>query len=345
MRYLLGIESSCDDTSVAIVSEKRDILANIVSSQIQEHVPYGGVVPELASRAHLQNIEVVFGQAMNASGLSLDQLSGVAVTQGPGLVGSLMVGIHFAKGLALGRSLPILGVNHIRGHVAALFLEHGDIPLPAMALIVSGGHTHLFRVEVNRDLTLLTKTRDDSAGEAFDKLSKMLNLGFPGGPIVDRLAREGAPQTYSFSFPRFSDGSRDYSFSGLKTAAMRHIQKAPEDFADPEGTAVKNLCASFQAAVVHQLLNRVRHGLRRDKDTRALLLGGGVACNSALRSGMTLLGEKSKLPAYLTARSLSTDNAAMIAAEGWRLFEKGAFAGLDLQADISLKAYDAVRLI
>jgi len=345
MRYLLGIESSCDDTSVAVVGEDRTILANIVSSQIQEHVPYGGVVPELASRAHLQNIEVVFQQAMDAAGLDLSQMSGVAVTQGPGLVGSLMVGIHFAKGLALGKRLPIIGVNHIRGHVAALFLEHGDIPLPAMALIVSGGHTHLFRVEVNRELTLLTKTRDDSAGEAFDKLSKMLNLGFPGGPIVDRLAGEGDREAYKFSFPRFSDGSRDYSFSGLKTAAMRHIQKAPENFGDPDGQAVKDLCASFQAAVVHQLLNRVRHGLRRDKDTKALLLGGGVACNSALRAGLTSLGEKSGLPTYLTARSLSTDNAAMIAAEGWRLFEKGEVAGLDLAADITLKAYDAVRLI
>lgn len=345
MRYLLGIESSCDDTSVAVVAEDREILANIVSSQIKEHVPYGGIVPELASRAHLQNIEPVYQQAMTSAGLDLGQICGVAVTQGPGLVGSLMVGIHFAKGLALGQQLPMIGVNHIRGHVAALFLEHGDIPLPAMALIVSGGHTHLFRVETNRSLTLLTKTRDDSAGEAFDKLSKMLNLGFPGGPIVDRLARAGDANAYRFSFPRFSDGSRDYSFSGLKTAAMRHIEKAPRDFAASDGQPIKDLCASFQAAAVHQLLNRVGHGLRRDTDTRALLLGGGVACNSGLRAGMQSLGEAQGLAVFLSAKSLSTDNAAMIAAEGWRLFAKNQLAGLDLTADITTKAYDAVRLI
>lgn len=345
MRYLLGIESSCDDTSVAIVSEDREILANVVSSQVQEHVPYGGVVPELASRAHLQNIEQVYQNALNQAGLRLDQMSAIAVTQGPGLVGSLMVGIHFAKGLALGQDLPIIGVNHIRGHVAALFLEHGDIPLPAIALIVSGGHTHLFRVEMDRQLTLLTKTRDDSAGEAFDKLSKMLNLGFPGGPIVDRLAQGGDSTRYQFSFPRFSDGSRDYSFSGLKTAAMRHIEKDPQAFANPEGQPIKDLCASFQRAVVHQLLNRVQHGLRRDKDTRALLLGGGVACNSELRASLERLGQDKQLPVYLTARKLSTDNAAMIASEGWRLFEKGEVAALDLSANISIKAYDNVRLI
>lgn len=345
MRYLLGIESSCDDTAVAIVAENREILANVVSSQVQEHAPYSGVVPELASRAHLQNIEVVYREAMRQAGLSLKQMTGIAVTAGPGLVGSLMVGIHFAKGLAMGGNLPLIGVNHIRGHVAALFLEHGDIPLPAMALIVSGGHTHLLRIEEDRSLTLLTKTRDDSAGEAFDKLSKMLNLGFPGGPVVDRLAQKGDPKAYAFSFPRFSDGSRDYSFSGLKTAAMRHLEKAVQDFADPEGQAIRDLCASFQAAVVHQLLNRVRHGLRRDRDTKALLLGGGVACNSALRTAVTDLGKELGRPVFLTARSLSTDNAAMIAAEGWRLYGKREIDWVDLSADISIKAYDAVRLI
>lgn len=345
MKYLLAIESSCDDTSVAIVSEDRQILANVVSSQIKEHAPYSGVVPELASRAHLENISLVYREAMGQAGLKLKDMCAIAVTKGPGLVGSLMVGIHFAKGLALGADLPLIGVNHIRGHVAALFLEHGAIPLPAMALIVSGGHTHLLRVEQNRKLVLLTKTRDDSAGEAFDKLSKMLNLGFPGGPIVDRLAKEGNPEAYRFSFPRFSDGSRDYSFSGLKTAAMRHIQKAPADFADPQGQSIKDLCASFQAAVVHQLLNRVQHGLRRDKDTQALLLGGGVACNSQLRADLTKLGAKKGLPVFLTARSLSTDNAAMIAMEGWRLYHQQVFDSIGLSADISIKAYDAVRLI
>ncbi|MDJ0839097.1 MAG: tRNA (adenosine(37)-N6)-threonylcarbamoyltransferase complex transferase subunit TsaD [Acidobacteriota bacterium] len=344
MRYLLGIESSCDDTSIAVVAEDRSILANVVSSQVQEHAPYLGVVPELAGRAHLKNIPAVYRKAMDDAGLSLENMTAIAVTAGPGLAGSLMVGVNFAKGLAMGAGLPLIGVNHIGGHVAALFLEYGEIPLPALALIVSGGHTHLFRVRENRELVLLTKSRDDAAGEAYDKLSKMLGLGFPGGPLIDRLARRGNPKRYAFSKPKFSDGSLDFSFSGMKTAASRHIERDPEAFRDPDGEAVRDLAASFQAAVCRHLLDRVSLGLDQDA-AQALLLGGGVACNSHLRTEFEALAQSRGLPAFISSPKLSTDNAAMIAAEGWRLFHLGRRDELDLVTDVSAKPYAAVDLL
>jgi len=344
MRYVLGIETSCDDTSVAIVAEDGSIAANVVSSQIEEHAPYLGVVPELASRAHLVNMPLVYERAMGDAGRTLAEMSAIAVTAGPGLAGSLMVGLEFAKGLALGTGLPLIGVNHIRGHVAALFLEHGEVPLPALALIVSGGHTHLLEVAEDRGLVLLTKTRDDAAGEAFDKLAKMLGLGFPGGPLIDRLASTGDDQAYTFSKPKFSDGARDYSFSGMKTAAARHIERDPSAFRGEESQAVCDLAASFQRAVVAHLLDRVGLALAHGR-ARALLLGGGVACNSGLRAGFTALAERVGLPAYVSTPRLSTDNAAMIAAEGWRLYRAGARADLDLTADIAAKPYDRVALL
>ncbi len=343
MKYILGIETSCDDTSAAVVSEDFRIQSNVVSSQYAEHAPYMGVVPELACRAHLQNMPLVYSTAMDQAGITLEDLAAVAVTKGPGLIGSLMVGVNFAKGLVFGSKLPLVGVNHIRGHVAALFLEYRDMPLPAIALIVSGGHTHLLYVDEDRSLTLLTKSRDDAAGEAFDKLSKMLDLGFPGGPMVDQLARDGDPTRYNFSMPKFSDGSKDYSFSGLKSAAARFIEKEPEHFRQGS-RGLNDLCASFQAAVVHQLLHRVKLGVKKEK-TCSLLLGGGVACNSGLRHGISQLGEKLRLPVFITSPKLSTDNAAMIAAEGWSLFKKGQFMELNGTADISLKPYDTARLL
>lgn len=342
---ILGIESSCDDTSVAILDESHNILANVVSSQHHVHAKFGGVVPELASRAHLRNMQPVLQQALREAGCSLAEIDAIAVTYGPGLIGSLMVGVNFAKALAYGLKKPLIGVNHIRGHVSALFLEHIDIPLPGLALIVSGGHTHLLLVKKDLELVLLTKTRDDSAGEAFDKLAKMLDLGFPGGPQVDRLAQQGDAEAFTFAFPRFSDGSRDYSFSGLKTAASRFLQNEPQRFADREGQGVKDLAASFQRAVVHQLLNRVKHGLRAQKGIRSLMLGGGVACNSELRASMLALGEETNRRVFLTAPKLSTDNAAMIAAEGLRLLAKGERHDWDLSPEVRLKAYDAVALL
>lgn len=342
---ILGIESSCDDTSVAILDGEHRILANVVSSQHHVHGKFGGVVPELASREHLRNMQPVLNQALADADCQLADIDAIAVTYGPGLIGSLMVGVNFAKALAYGLDKPLIGVNHIRGHVSALFLEYADIQLPGLALIVSGGHTHLLLVKADRELVLLTKTRDDSAGEAFDKLAKMLGLGFPGGPVIDRMAAEGDPQAFSFAFPRFSDGSRDYSFSGVKTAAARFLEKDPQAFADPDGRARKDLAASFQAAIVHQLLNRVKHGLRRERGIRSLMLGGGVACNTGLRAAMKALGLEKNRKVFITAPKLSTDNAAMIAAEGLRLYQQGVRHGLALSPEVRLKAYDSVALL
>ena len=344
MDTILGIETSCDDTSVALVHRDGTILANVISSQFDEHAPFLGVVPELASRAHLNNLPKVYEAALMQANTSLSQITAVAVTYGPGLVGSLMVGINFAKALAFGAKLPLIGVNHVRGHVAAVFLEHGSAPLPALALIVSGGHTHLLGVDADRQLTLLTKTRDDAAGEAFDKLSKMLGLGFPGGPTINRLAREGNAKRFAFSKPKFNDGSRDFSFSGMKTAASRHIEKNPEWFRGPDQQAVKDLCASFQRAAVSHLLDRVKLALGQNP-YRSLLLGGGVACNSELRSRFVTLAGREGLPAFVSSPRLSTDNAAMIAAEGWRLFDLEAFSSWSLAADVRAKPYDRVQLL
>jgi len=339
---ILGIETSCDDTSIAIINENREILCNIVSSQEKEHTPYGGVVPELASRAHLQNIGHVFHRAMETADLTLKEIDLIAATQGPGLIGSLLVGLNFAKGLSLANNIPFVAVNHIRGHIEAIFLEHGTIPLPALTLIVSGGHTHLFAITENRKNLLLVKTRDDAAGEAFDKLSKMLGLGFPGGAIVDRTAQSGNARAYPFALPRMGDGSLDYSFSGMKTGALRIIEKTPKLFSDPTLEATSDLCASFMAAAVHQLIHRMKKAL--DKGAfKSILLGGGVACNSELRKETITLGERRNLPVFITHPKLSTDNAAMIAAEGWRLRAtepEDRASAMASGPDISLKAYD-----
>lgn len=340
----LGVESSCDDTSIAIINDQGTILANVVSSQIADHAPFGGVVPELASRAHLRNIPSVFEQALAQAELGLEQIDVVAVTYGPGLIGSLLVGVNFAKSLAFGRNLPLVAVNHIRGHIRALFLEHGEVPLPALTLIVSGGHTHLFLVENPDHFVLLAKTRDDAAGEAFDKLAKMLDLGFPGGAIVDRIAQNGDPKAYPFNMPRFSDGAADYSFSGLKTAAAQQLRRNPRAFADREGQAVADLCASFQHAVMRHLLQRVKHALKVEQ-VASLLLGGGVACNTHLRQAFRALGAERRLPTFMTSPVLSTDNAAMIAAEGRHLWHRGQTADFNLNPEVRLNAYDAVRFL
>lgn len=339
-RFLLAIETSCDDTGVAVVGERGTVLAARVASQDEHHRPYHGVVPEIASRAHLLNMEPTYRSVMDASGLNLEDLAAIAVTSGPGLVGSLLVGLNFAKGLSLASNRPLVAVNHIRGHVRALFLEYPQVPLPALALITSGGHTHLFLVNTSGDLALLVKTRDDAVGEAFDKLAKMLGLGFPGGPAVDRLARQGDPKRFAFRQPKLSDGSKDYSFSGYKTAALRHIQAQPQAFRHEQ--AVSDLCASFQSALVTHLLDRVKQAFAQHA-VESLLLGGGVACNSELRRRATDLAAELGIGCLVSQPKLCTDNAAMIGAEGWFQFQHGGRAALDLAPKIKAKAYCEYR--
>ncbi len=339
---ILGIETSCDETSAAVVKDGRRILSNVVSSQ-EQHAPFGGVVPEIASRQHLVHLAPVVRRALDAASVDIGELEAVAVTRGPGLMGALLAGVSFAKAFAFARRIPLVGVDHIEGHIRACYLEAPEkIPHPALALVVSGGHTSLFLMEAEGMYQLLGKTRDDAAGEAYDKVAKRLGLGYPGGPILDRLARRGNPKRHTFSLPFFSDGARcDFSFSGLKTQVLRLIEiERIEPLAaggDPFGrTDIVDLAASFQSAVVRALTRSVVRALP-ETGARAILLSGGVAANSALRERFRRLGEETGLPVVYPSVALSTDNAAMIAAAGHLALLRGERASPDLTADTELR--------
>ncbi len=344
---ILGIETSCDETSAAVVADGRRILSNVVSSQGASHAPFGGVVPEIASRQHLVHLGPVVRQALAEAEASVSDLEAVAVTKGPGLIGALLAGVSFAKAFAFVRGLPLVGVDHLEGHIRACYLESGEIPHPALALVVSGGHTSLFLIESEGEYRLLGKTRDDAAGEAYDKLSKRLGLGYPGGPVLDRLARRaqerrGDPRRRRFSLPHFSDGARlDFSFSGLKTQVLRAIeQRGMEPLRpgeDPETREdIGDLAAGFQSAVVRALARSVERALEA-VEAKAVLLSGGVAANSALRERFRALGEARGLPVFTPSVALSTDNAAMIAAAGWLAFRRGETADAELTANTELR--------
>jgi N6-L-threonylcarbamoyladenine synthase len=332
---VLGIETSCDETAAAVVEDGRHILSNVVSTQVAVHAPYGGVVPEIASRHHLENICPVITQAMQESGLQYPDLDVVAVTHGPGLVGSLLVGVQVAKGIAYMHGKPLVPVNHIAGHLQAPFLAHGEIPLPALALVVSGGHTSLFEVPQEGVFLLIGRTRDDAAGEAFDKVAKLLGLGYPGGPIIDCLARGANDHAVEFTVARMKGGSQDFSFSGLKTAVLYHVQRVGLPPVTDVGTVpleVRDLAASFQRAVVQALVARVTAAARTHRP-HSLLLTGGVAANSVLRREAQTAATALGIPLFAAPIALCTDNAAMIAAAGTVAFRLGRRAGLDLDAD------------
>ena len=339
---VLGIESSCDETSAAVVEDGRRILANVVASQDEIHRPFGGVVPELASRQHLTVIGPVVESALQEAHVSLEAIDAVAVTQGPGLVGSLLVGLSFGKSIAYARGIPLLAVDHLEGHIQAVYLECPDeIAHPAVSLVVSGGHTSLFVMEDEACYRLIGKTRDDAAGEAYDKIAKRLGLGYPGGPILDRLAASGDPEAFPFAVAKFSDGSEDFSFSGLKSAALRVMRERPipplGDLEDPESRPdLLDLAASFQRTVVESLLQRT-HAAAARHGARTILVTGGVAANRELRHRFEALGRELAVPALFPSIKLSTDNAAMIAAAGYLKYKRGETAGLDLNADVELR--------
>jgi N6-L-threonylcarbamoyladenine synthase len=331
---ILAIETSCDETAAAVVEDGRHILSNIVSTQVELHAPYGGVVPELASRHHLENIVPVIRGAMAESGLELSSLDAVAVTQGPGLIGSLLVGLQAAKGIAFVHKKPLVPVHHVAGHIQAPFLAHPAIPLPAVALVVSGGHTSLFEVPTEGVFHLLGRTRDDAAGEAFDKVARMLGLGYPGGPAIDRLAHGANDRAHDFTVARIKDGRPDFSFSGLKTAVLYHVRREGID-AVPDGAPVpeeiRDLVASFQRAVVTALLRGLERAAQ-ERRPRSLLLTGGVAANTLLRTEAARTAQSLGLPLFVPPVSLSTDNAAMIGAAGFVSFRKGLRLGWDANA-------------
>ena len=336
---VLGIESSCDETAAAVVRNGREIISSVIASQIEMHRPWGGVVPELASREHLEKIEPIVAEALKRAAVSLSDIDAIAVTQGPGLIGSLLVGVCYAKSLAYALDIPFVGVNHIEGHVYSVAFENPEIEYPALALIVSGGHTNIFHIPKEGSYKVVSRTRDDAAGEAFDKVSKMLGLGYPGGPIIEKLAAEGDARKMKFTKAKISDGRPDLSFSGLKTAVARHVREnsiEPLANGDSPSQAIKDLAASFQAAVVNALVSTLEK-LANELNPKTLIVAGGVACNLALKFAAEEAGKRLGLPVYCPSKHLSTDNAAMIAAAGYFHLKNGEFADLRMTADISMR--------
>ncbi len=380
-RCILGIETSCDETAAAVVGDGERLLANVVSSQIATHQPYGGVVPELASREHLRAIVPVVRQALAEAGKTYESIDAIAVTQGPGLAGALLVGISYAKALAFALEKPLITVNHLEGHIHAVLLEEKQkgnfqIDFPLLALVVSGGHTHLFLAEQKERVLSeqrdrmwtyanIGRTRDDAAGEAYDKVAKLLGLGYPGGPIIDALAKHGNPRAVKFALSQIKHDNRgtpkdkqtpyDFSFSGIKTAVLRYVelegmresitarQQAMAGVGRPTGEIVLEHCdkktldlaASFQRAVVDDLVRKTLQAAQ-EREARTLFVTGGVAANSELRERFTLEAAKAGLPVYFPSRKLSTDNAAMIATAAFPKLWAGDFAGADFSAEASL---------
>jgi N6-L-threonylcarbamoyladenine synthase len=349
---ILGIETSCDETSAAVVAETGDpnrpwtLCSNVIASQVAIHREWGGVVPELASRQHIRDICGVVERALQDASVSWSDLGAVAVTQGPGLVGSLLVGVAFAKAAAAAAGLPLVPVHHLAGHIESLVLQNGELPLPAVVLVVSGGHTSLYLVERPGHYELLSRTRDDAAGEAYDKVAKLLGLGYPGGPVVDRLARTGNDRAVALPTTRLTHADRhapelkgdlDFSFSGLKTAVLRYVRRRIDDeraerLSDSE---IADVCASFQRVVVTALIDRLFVAARRHQ-AKSVGIAGGVSANSRLRAELQEYGRLREIPTFVPSLSLSTDNAAMIAAAGLRQFRAGITAPADLNADPSL---------
>jgi N6-L-threonylcarbamoyladenine synthase len=390
---ILGIETSCDETAAAVVEEVDDparpwlLRSNVVASQADIHRQWGGVVPEIASRQHVRDICGVVERALEQAGTSLEDIDAIAVTQGPGLVGSLLVGVSFAKSLAVSSGLPLVPVHHLAGHIESLFLHNGPLPLPAVVLVVSGGHTSLYAVPEPGSYRLLGRTRDDAAGEAYDKVAKLLGLGYPGGPAIDRAARAGDDRAFEFPRTRITHADRrtpddpgrlDFSFSGLKTAVLRVVRarevslaqsadavidarsrEGSREAGDRIGTAdrrappatprftrrpgstafsdqeIADLCASFQRTIGETLLDRTFAAARRC-GAASVGIAGGVSANSRLRADALARGEREGVPVFIPSLALSTDNAAMIAAAGLRLYHAGIRAGSDLNAEASL---------
>lgn len=327
---LLAIETSCDETSAAVLAGETEIVSNVVLSQDAIHAPYGGVVPELASREHLKSIDLVVGESLGLAGVRAADMDAFAVTQGPGLVGSLVVGISFAKGLAYYFKKPLVGVDHLQAHIQAAFIEKAAIEYPILALVVSGGHTSAFLLKEPLRYDLLARTRDDAAGEALDKISKFLGLGYPGGPVIERLAKGGNPKRYPFGLPKMTDRSLDFSFSGLKTAALKIIRT---EGIVKDGKALGNFLASFEDAVVRAVMKKVER-MVETFEPRTLILSGGVARNKRLRARFEGFAAENRIEAVIPSPKLCTDNAAMVGSLALVKLKVGAdaFFSLDLNA-------------
>lgn len=330
---LLAIESSCDETAASVVRNGREVLSNVIYSQIDLHTLYGGVVPEIASRKHIEKINQVIEQALKEAGMTLRQMGGIAVTYGPGLVGPLLVGVSAAKAISFATGIPLIGVHHIEGHISANFIENKELEPPFVCLVVSGGHSHLVIVKDYGEYEIIGRTRDDAAGEAFDKVARAIGLGYPGGPKIDKLSREGNPDAIHFPRAKVEDNPYDFSFSGLKSAVLNYLNSC-----EMKGLEVNraDVAASFQKAVIDVL---VEHALEAVKEYGfdKFAIAGGVASNQSLRNAFEKECSKRKIPFYHPSPIFCTDNAAMIGVAGYYEFIKGIRSGLDLNAVPNLK--------
>ena len=331
--YILAIESSCDETAAAVVKNGREILSNVIYSQIDLHTLYGGVVPEIASRKHIDKINQVVEKAISDSGMALKDMNAVAVTYGPGLVGPLLVGVSFAKALAYGANLPIIGVHHIEGHICANYIANKDLEPPFMCLIVSGGHTHLVKAVEYGKYEILGKTEDDAAGEAFDKVARAIGLGYPGGPKIDKVSKSGNPEAIKFPRAKVGDSEFDFSFSGLKSAVLNYLNTASMN---KEEIVTEDVAASFQQAVIDVLVGHSMEALEKYSFNK-FAIAGGVASNSGLREAFEKACAERNVEFFLPPPILCTDNAAMIGSAAYYEYIRGTRDGLDLNAVPNLK--------
>lgn len=331
-KLILGIESSCDETAAAVVKNGTEILSNVINTQIEIHKIYGGVVPEIASRKHIESIDAVVNEALKNAGVGFSDIDGIAVTYGPGLVGALLVGVSFAKGLSYALKKPLVPVHHIRGHIMANFLANKDLKPPFISLVASGGHSHIVLVKDYTEFEILGRTRDDAAGEAFDKIARVLGLGYPGGPLIDKLAKEGDKDAFKFPRVRMDKESLDFSFSGVKTAVINALHKM-EQLGQEYNKA--DVAASFQNAVTDVLCEHTVEAAKKN-GVGVIALAGGVASNSELREKMKVVAKKDGIDVIYPPPVLCTDNAAMIACAGYYGYINNDFAGLDLNAVPSL---------
>ncbi|MDO5039520.1 tRNA (adenosine(37)-N6)-threonylcarbamoyltransferase complex transferase subunit TsaD [Clostridium sp.] len=332
-KLILAIESSCDETSAAVVRNGREVLSNIIASQIDTHKKFGGVVPEVASRMHTEVINGVVKEALEEANVTLDDIDAIGVTYGPGLVGALLVGLQYAKGLAMATNKPLIGVNHIEGHISANYIQHKDLKPPFVSLVVSGGHTFIVYVKDYGKYEVIGQTRDDAAGEAYDKVARAIGLGYPGGPKIDKLAKEGNKDAIKFPRAKFHDDTLDFSFSGLKSAVLNYINKAKMK---NEEIVPADIAASFQNAVVEVLKDNVFETCKK-KHLDKIAIAGGVASNSALREALIEEGNKKGIKILFPAPILCTDNAAMIGSAAYFRFINGEESSLDLNAKPNLK--------
>ena len=330
---ILAIESSCDETAAAVVKNGREVLSNVINTQIAIHTEYGGVVPEIASRKHIENINPVIKKALTDAGVTLDDIDAIGVTYGPGLVGALLVGVAEAKAIAFAKNKPLVGVHHIEGHISANYVENKELEPPFVALVVSGGHTHLVKVNDYGEYEIIGRTRDDAAGEAFDKVARAIGLGYPGGPKIDKVAKEGNPEAIEFPRAHVDDAPYDFSFSGIKSAVLNYINSA-----NMQGKEINraDVAASFQKAVVDALVSRAVK-LAKECGMDKLAIAGGVASNSALRAAVQEECAKNNIRFYSPSPVLCTDNAAMIGAAAYYEYIKGVRHGYDLNAVPNLK--------